>query len=233
MGKTYLSKSKFTIKANSTEVIDFFGEKPNHYFITNGGVSAIYLGVSMMPTEAFFDSKIPSGSAKMHIEPYGHDEIYIYNPSNNDANILITSFYDDFDATALALSGIGVDLANVEMSAEVDAKGELKDILNNINKYIPNNADIKTMLESIKSTIEANSTKCTKFYMEENTDAEQMYTFKYIELITNDSDTDMTFSISGTGRFTLKPNEVLSKISLDGVKTIKIPKNSSYRVIGG
>ena len=53
-----LSKDKYTIKAKSTTTISFMGAFPNYYRITNGGATPLYLGVSMMPTEDFFDMKI-------------------------------------------------------------------------------------------------------------------------------------------------------------------------------
>lgn len=118
-----LSKDKFTIKAQSTQTIDFMGARPNYYKITNGGNSNLYLGVSMMPTKDFFDMKIPSSSSKLFVDAYGRDEIYIYNPSTEDTNIIITSFEAPFDATATALSDIGMDFGDIEIVTTANITG--------------------------------------------------------------------------------------------------------------
>jgi len=116
---SHLSKSKHTIPADSTSTINFLGAEPNYYQIVNGGLSDIYVGVSMMPTQKFYDAKIPGTSSKLVVDAYGHDEIYIYNPSSEDINIIVTSFEAEFNPTALALNGLGFDLSNVELSADV------------------------------------------------------------------------------------------------------------------
>lgn len=212
-----LSKNKYTLKAQSTTTISFMGASPNYYRITNGSGTPLYLGVSMMPTEDFFDMKIASATTKLYVDAFGHEEIYIYNPSVSDANIIITSFTGNFDSSVLALSDIGQDFSQIDFSGEVDAKGDLKTILSNIEE----------MLESLKPI------PCTKFYKGTNTDAEHLYTMKYIELLSNDSTEDLFIAISSTGNITLKPGEVLNKIHLDAIRQITIPKNSTYRLVGG
>lgn len=249
---TNLSKDKYTIKAKSTQTISFMGASPNYYRITNGGATPLYLGVSMMPTEDFFDMKIPSACTKLHVDAYGHDEIYIYNPSEFDANIIITSFSAEFEPTVLGLSDIGQDFSSIEMSGEFDATGDLDKNISSIKSssastntnlgMIKSDVDtLKTDVKTIQNTLNTigasidlikGVTKCTKFYIGENTDAENMYTFNHIELLSNDSDSDMNLTLAGS-RFVLKPHEVLNKILFDGTKTVKIPKNSSFRIIGG
>ena len=297
---TALSKNKYTIKANSTTTINFLGSDPNYYYIVNGGNTALYVGISMMPTEDFYDAKIPSASSKLCLDTHGHKEIYIYNPSIEDANIIVTSFEAPFEAETLAMSGLGQDMNTIELSGEFDAKGDLKTNINHITELLRTNLELLSMnpdatpidsylarMESILNIMQmclsANPEEeipisssitfmlerlniiseqltivdengivpiggllnmirdileiklpspCTKYYMESNTDAEQMYTFKYIKFISNDSETDLTFVLGGN-RFTLKAQESLTDILLEDIKTLKIPKNSSYRVIGG
>lgn len=280
-----LSKDKYTLKAQSTTTISFMGASPNYYRITNGGATPLYLGVSMMPTEDFFDMRISAATTKLYVDAYGHDEIYIYNPSVSDANIIITSFTANFDSTVLALSDIGQDFSQIDFSGSVDASGDLKTILtaikNNSNtdsdnieriikqlnetwdtekgtstirtilndmyghtktikNAIDNNNDVSTFgnvisqLGSINETLSSlKPVPCTKWYSGVNTDAENMYTMKYIKTISNDGESDMKVMISSTGNITLKPGEVLSDITLDATRTITIPKNSTYRLIGG
>lgn len=315
-----LSKDKYSLKAQSTTTITFNGANPNYYRITNGGDTALYLGVSMMPTENFFDQKISPATTKLYVDAYGHEEIYIYNPSLKDINVVITSFTAPFEPTVLGLSDIGQDFSQIEFSGEVDASGNLKTLITSINKKIVDYTNLLTAIESkignsdskdytaylltienkivsvfesidsllpfirdivqnetvnydelygllqsfvidyrtdianlhgtvmsidgktydygnllveIKEALTSSVTKCTKWYKGENTDAENKYTMKYIELLSNDSDSDLFVTISSTGNITLKPGEVLNKIMLDAVRTITIPKNSTYRLIGG
>lgn len=239
-----IAKDKYTIKAQSVQTISFMGANPNYYRITNGGATPLYLGVSMMPTEDFFDQKINAASTKLYVDAYGHEEIYIYNPSIHDANIVITSFSGPFEPTVLGLSDIGQDFSSIDFSGEVDATGDLKTILNSINTYLSNKEDgtnytesiteIKSELSTINETISSlKQVPCTKWYSGTATDAEHKYTMKYIELLSNDGDADMKVTISSTGNITLKSGEVLNKILLDDIRTITIPKNSTYRFIGG
>ena len=256
-----LSKTKHTIKAKSCETISFMGAEPNYYRITNSGATALYLGVSMTPSEDFFDAKIPSASTKVFVDAFGHHEIYIYNPSIEDTNIILTSFSADFDPSVLALSDIGQDFSQIDFSGEVDATGDMKTMLSNINDKMPVISQIHTAINYIKNDVDViNDLKsnsdltvqdllniktnvlnlvslmtdtCTKWYKGENTEAENKYTMKYIELLSNDGDSDLFVTISSTGNITLKPGEVLNKIRLDEVRTITIPKNSTYRLIGG
>ena len=131
-----LSKDKYTIKAKSCQTITFMGARPNYFKITNGGNSALYLGVSMSPTEDYFDEKINPASTKLCVDAYGSEEVYILNPSEFDANIIITSFSAPFDASAVAMSGFGQDFSNIELNGEVDARGDLKEILSNLNNRL-------------------------------------------------------------------------------------------------
>ena len=237
-----LSKDKYTIKAQSTMTITFNGANPNYYRITNGGATSLYLGVSMMPTENFFDQKINAATTKLYVDAYGHEAIYIYNPSISDANIVITSFTAPFEPTVLGLSDIGQDFSSIDFSGTVDATGDLKILLTAIKNNSANSSinyteditDIKSELSSIKETISSlKQVPCTKWYSGTNTDAEYKCTMSYIELLSNDGATDFKVTISSTGNITLKPGEVLNKIMLDAVRTITIPKNSTYRLIGG
>ncbi len=246
-----LSKDKYTIKAESTATISFMGARPNYYKITNGGATPLYLGVSMMPTEDFFDMKIPSGTTKLYVDAYGHDEVYIYNPSIKDTNIIITSFTSEFNPLVLAMSDIGQDFAEVEFSGQVDATGNLKNILELLKDNVSDIAKKGTTTKDYITTIMNNVINmrsdisnmnhnisliapipCTKFAIETNTDAEYLYTVSYINLLSNDGDSDMSVVLGGN-RFVLKPNEVLTDIHFNEVKTIKIPKNNSFRLIGG
>ena len=107
------------------------------------------------------------------------------------------------------------------------------DKVKKIQQTIDNNNDVSKfgtvlqLLHQIKS-----QSICTKFEVEENTEAENLYTFSYIELLSNDGENDINLVIAGN-RFVLKPNEVINKMLLEGIQTVKIPKNSSYRIIGG
>lgn len=119
---TNLSKSKHTIKAQSTETINFMGAYPNYYRITNASNTNLYMGVSMTPTKNFYDMVVPAGSTKLFVDAYGHDNLYMYNPSTENANILITSFKAEFNPTVLAVSEIGTDFSDITINADTAIK---------------------------------------------------------------------------------------------------------------
>ena len=224
---TDLSKDKLTIKAQSTQTVNFLGASPNYYRITNGGDTALYLGVSMMPTEHFFDEKIPSGVTKLFVDAYGHDEIYIYNPSVSDSNIVITSFSAPFEPSVLAMCGVGQDFSNIELSGSFDATGDMKTFLKNINDNIDDNIGFLYNIHDILK-----NQQCTIIRQETNTANDITLKMFHIELLSNDSDSDMNIKINNVN-FTLKSGEVLNKIHFTRQSSIVIPKNASFRVIGG
>lgn len=119
---TNLSKSKHTIKAQSTETINFMGAYPNYYRITNASNTNLYMGVSMTPTKNFYDMVVPAGSTKLFVDAYGHDNLYMFNPSTENANILITSFKAEFNPTVLAVSEIGTDFSDITINADTAIK---------------------------------------------------------------------------------------------------------------
>lgn len=112
-----LQKNQVTIKSKSTESVSFNGANPNYYKITNGGQDNVYLGVSMTPTKKFYDMCIPSGSSKLFVDAYGHDHVYIFNPSMEDAPLIITSFSAPFEPSVLALSEIGTDFSDIVINS--------------------------------------------------------------------------------------------------------------------
>lgn len=222
-----LAKDKYTIKAQSTTTISFNGASPNYFKITNGGATSLYLGVSMMPTEDFFDEKIAPASSKLHVDAHGKEQIYIYNPSITDANIIITSFKANFDPTVLAMSGLGQDFSEIDFSGEVDASGDLKTLLESMNdtsfNYIP-------MLMTIRDNLDRQ--RCTIFRQEANTGSDITLKMFYIEFLSNDSDSDIELTINNV-KFTLKAHEVLNKVHFTRQLNIKIPSGATFRVIGG
>lgn len=224
---TDLSKDKYTLKAESTTTISFMGARPNYYRITNGGSTPLYLGVSMMPTENFFDMKILSGSTKLYVDAYGHEEIYIYNPSVTEANIIITSFSANFDSTVLAMSDFGQDFSQIDFSGEVDATGDMKTMLKNISDTV---YDYVPMIMSVRDSI--NRQQCTIFRQETNTTSDITLKMFYIELLSNDSDSDLELTINNV-KFTLKAHEVLNKVHFTRQLNIKVPSGATFRVIGG
>ncbi|MBE7054400.1 MAG: hypothetical protein E7391_09075 [Ruminococcaceae bacterium] len=354
-----LSKDRYTIKANSVQTINFLGARPNYFKITNGGNSDLYLGTDLTPSKDFFDMKIPSASSMLHVEPYGRDNIYIYNPSMEDANIIITSFEAEFNPVVLALSDTGTDFSTIEINSNSvitgfetplpsgnnvigkvnlndDIGGKIGNLNSNSNVIQSNTNSIKEQLISLNEKVEklkSNSIKIIKnfdnipamsnttinipegyyigylgifedgmesnvnieyyshtgevlitndvnkiinnleidtfilyndyeqesginltvyydlyplsiynpnkqinktfkkYYDGINTTSENMHTFNYIKMIANDGENDITVIIGGN-RCVLKPNQIIYDIELDGIKTIKIPKNSTYRIMG-
>lgn len=221
---TDLSKDKYTIKANSVQTISFMGADPNYYRITNGGKKDLYLGVSMMPTEDFFDQRIPAGVTSLYVDAYGHESIYIYNPSEFDANIVITSFTANFDPSVLALSGMGQDLSSIELSGKFDATGDLE---TNIAEIKNNAATLKTLHDYLKW-----KKSCTIIKSGTNIETDDTTTLNYINMLSNDSDNDMEITLKQS-TFILKPHEVLTDLFFHSKITLIISSGSSFRLIGG
>ena len=238
-----LSKDKYTIKAQSVQTISFMGANPNYYRITNGGATALYLGVSMMPTEDFFDQKISAASTKLYVDAYGHEEIYIYNPSIHDANIVITSFTGPFEPTVLGLSDIGQDFSSIDFSGEVDATGDLKVILNNILKSLENDnssdntSDMDIVLEAIN-----NKNKCAVYSKEMTISSSSLFTsycednriVSSIDFLSNDGEHDIILGLCNIldnpddywTTITIKSGEVINNISAYA-SAIKISCNNA------
>lgn len=219
-----LSKDKYTLKAKSTTNISFMGADPNYYRITNGGKKDLYLGVSMMPTENFFDQRIPAGTTNLFVDAYGHEVIHIYNPSEYDANIVITSFTADFDPSVLALCGMGQDLTNIELSGKFDATGDLE---TNITEIKNNVSTLKTLYDYLKW-----KKSCTIIKSGTNIETDDTTTLNYINMLSNDSDNDMEITLKQS-TFILKPHEVLTDLFFHSKITLIISSGSSFRLIGG
>ena len=186
-----LSKDKYTIKAQSTQTINFMGARPNYYRITNSGTSDLFLGVTMSPTKKFFDMKIPTASTKLYVDAYGHDNIYIYNPSTEDANIIITSFEAEFDPTVLALTDSGEDFSSLEINANsvitgfecelpsgdnvIGKVGLIDDVVNILNDIKNKKVDLTTCnnaLSDINTKLEETNRKISS--IGQNTDSIKM-----------------------------------------------------------
>ena len=54
----------------------------------------------------------------------------------------------------------------------------------------------------------------------------------HIELLSNDSDSDLILTINNKS-FTLKPHEVLNKIQFKSQTNVVVPIGATFRVIGG
>lgn len=245
-----LSKDKYTIKAKSCQTITFMGARPNYFKITNGGNTPLYLGVSMAPTEDYFDEKILPASTKLCVDAYGSEEVYILNPSNYDANIIITSFTAPFDASAVAMSGFGQDFSNIEMNGEVDATGDLKKLLEDIKTASTNpipsggnkigkvevegldidNTKLENILTDIKNYLsgnDADSLNMTLQYLKTMTDNEDRSTYFLLSKLFGDNYAETEYNLSET------LNKILSAVegvaSNDGLKRkiIAIPLGGS------
>ena len=148
--------------------------------------------------------KIPSASTKVYVDVYGHDEIYLYNPSIEDANIIITSFSSEFNPSVLAMSDIGQDFSSIDFSGEVDATGNLETILNNIKS---NTGMMCSSIDSINTnTISLNQyTKkiCAVYSKEMKVSSSSMFTsycednriITGIDFLSNDGENDIVLGI--------------------------------------
>lgn len=219
-----LSIDKYTIKAQSVQTIHFNGARANYFSIINDGATSLYVGVDMMPTEKFFNMKIPATSSKLYVDAYGRPEIYIYNPSLEDVNIIITSFYADFDPSALAMSNFGLDLANISLSGEFDATGDLKTLISRISENLENKIDYTALLEGIN-----NKNKCAVYAKDMSVSASSIFTsycednriVTSIDFLSNDGENDITLGICNIldnpdeywTTITVKSGEVINNLS--------------------
>ena len=106
------------IKGKSTAIINFM-TKPNYFRISNTGKTNIYLSLSGVPTPNRYDLKVPPATNRLYAEPYGRNQIMLYNDGTDNATAILTSYTAEFDPLVLALDG-GVDLGGVIQDTAYD-----------------------------------------------------------------------------------------------------------------
>ena len=101
-------EQKLTIQANSTSEVAFNGSQgslPNHFMINNLSAGDVYLGIKIIPNAQQYDLKVSGYSRQVTARDTAVNRIQIYNSSSNPADIILTTFYDEFRATVLAGGG--------------------------------------------------------------------------------------------------------------------------------
>ena len=118
-----LSKNKYTIPPKSNFTINFMGARPNYYRITNNGGGNLYIGISMIPTNKFFDMVVPATATKLYVDAFGSENLYIYNPNSEEINIIVTSFKAEFDPVALAMTDLSQDFSDIQLNTNTAITG--------------------------------------------------------------------------------------------------------------
>ena len=108
------------------EVYYGLGESPNHFFVNNLSNAELFCGITNIPSEDFHEAAVDAGGTRILARRDGSTRFYIYNASNSEtAHILLTSFYDVFNPTTLAMSNLKVfvDMSGVvlENDGEIHA----------------------------------------------------------------------------------------------------------------
>ena len=222
---TALQKSKYTLKAQSTQTINFLGAEPNYYRITNSGASPLYLGVSMMPTSDYFDMKIASATSKLFVDAYGHEQIYIYNPSMEEVNIIVTSFEAPFDPSVLAMTDMGDSIIEVEMNGNMVVSG-FECSLPEGNHKIGNVEIEGTPTVKISNTNDMISEKVKKDINDIKTNASAIYSSLInrtnYEFLYDKTELLYEFKGFGTKNHTYTGAEVFTVVPEEAISNIKI-----------
>ena len=118
----YLRQYK-TVPAYSMLTVDFAEPCPNYFKIQNHGNSSLFCSTNNFPTKKQYDFMVDGGGGKLWVEPYKKSRIYIYNPSAEDMEIIVVSFYAEFDPVTLAMSELKFDLEGqlVETTGTISA----------------------------------------------------------------------------------------------------------------
>lgn len=138
---------------------------PSNYFrVVNGGDTSIYCGVQALPTEKIYDFRVKPGTAKLYGDEQLFKQLYIFNPSSSEVEIMLLSFLAEFDPLVLAVNDAFEDKGIQTVQVEIDGfKESLPAGTNNIGKVSVNEmpAEYVTILNNILSACREISGKLT------------------------------------------------------------------------
>jgi hypothetical protein len=98
-------EQRFSIAGKSSKVMYFSDTKPNYFYINNHGAGDLYIGIgSLIPDKTLYDMFIESGGSNLYARGIGTDRIEIYNDSDSESMIKVTSFEDIFTPSSLGAS---------------------------------------------------------------------------------------------------------------------------------
>ena len=247
----------YTVEKSSVLTIDFYDSEPTFFRIQNFGTQTLYCSCHRMPTLTMYDFKIEPGTANIWVEPVRQSKLHIYNPGAVDVNCKVMSLYTPFEASALAMSGLKIELdtSNLELSSKITSittplpsgsnkigsvglSGAIPAGTNKIGSVdVANLIDYTAALNEINDLLHMNVP--LNLYCDENTNVSGQtvvngMSYCHIHILSNDGNTDMilTFQDSkqNTSSFTLKAGETIQDFKFVGSLTLS-GTNYSYRVM--
>lgn len=157
-------RTKHTIPGKSDFVIEFLGTYANYFRVLNLGTSPLYFGTISTPSSALFDFKVNAGSLGHFCEPFERDRLYVYNPSTEPTDIILTRWKDEFDGSFASMNNLSIAIDG-EVRTDGIVKGfesSLPSGSNNIGKVTVNETQITQLINEIQDVNEALSDKATK-----------------------------------------------------------------------
>ena len=112
MASSAFLKQTVNIGPMSVATIDFIDNYPNHFRVQNSGKNAVFCSPNNIPTQSQYDFSVSGGGLTMYAEPYTSRRLHIFNPTGNDVDCTVVTFYAEFNPLILALSNIEVEMPN-------------------------------------------------------------------------------------------------------------------------
>lgn len=227
-----LTKNTYTIPAGSVYTVDYLDTKPNYFRVQNQGTTALYCATGFIPKLNKYDFVAPAGGMKLYAEPFRQSRLYVFNPSTENVRCTVLSFTAEFDPLTLALSDMELDLSGTTLEANTVISGfssPLPNGYNNIGTVNGSSVYVDEIHGIDDIVVEKFRTQTGESltYLSNNADTaaeKSTSNVKYVNFISNDSDTDSISVYLGTsGEITLKAGEVINDIYL---------KDASVRING-
>ena len=241
-----LSRKSVTVPAYSVTTVEYNDSMPNYYRVINMGDGKLYCGTSAIPTTKRFEFTVGPGKIKLYTEPSRRNNLYIYNPSGVDVDVIIVSFEAEFDPATLAMADMEFDVANQTMTTETTITGFNQPLpagTNNIGKVtLADHAKYEEYLVAIRDAAKVLDTRSRRFAHCKSgtaTSAGVIYntaaTICHIAFLSNDGETALTLTLTeddGTvNSIEVKAGEVLNNIECT-LASIKVSGNNvPFRMI--
>lgn len=94
-------QEEIRISGHELKTVHFTDSKPNMFYIQNPNDVYLLLGITKMPSENGYETRIDANSSSTFGRPVPTTTINLYNPSNKSVTITLFSVYDKFDITVL------------------------------------------------------------------------------------------------------------------------------------
>lgn len=95
-------EQRVLVPQNTVQPIHFIDTEPNYVLVINNAGANVYIGVDQLLDVNNFDIIVPPYGKKIYARALGFKEIFAYTEAPGGANIHVTSFYQEFDPTAIS-----------------------------------------------------------------------------------------------------------------------------------